>query len=55
MATGIRSPELYVLPMELVSEWRREQRGWHKLFLRDIADLARYRENVEAIRDHLAR
>ena len=50
---GLQAPDLYVLPVTVVRELRREERGWHKVFLRHIDDLDTYRENFEVIRRYL--
>lgn len=52
--SGIKDPEFYVFPVDLVRELRNPRSKWGKTNIRKIPDLERYRSAWPLIREFLA-
>lgn len=50
--SGIKSPQYYIFPTELVGKYRRDGK-WNKIKITDIPDYQRYENNWQLIKDYL--
>jgi hypothetical protein len=53
--TGRKAPAFYVFPVDIVSTAQDKRSKWGKAFLRNIADVEKYRDNWALVSDHLAK
>lgn len=51
--SGVAEPVFYIFPVEVVSAAVKETMTWSKVYLRDIADADKYRQNWSLISDFL--
>jgi len=51
--TGIKDPEIYVIPTEIIKTAQDPSDSWHKVSFRNIPDFDNYRNNWELIRTAL--
>jgi hypothetical protein len=51
---GVRPPQFYVFPVDVVRAARHEKSEWGKVFLRNMADPSQHLENWEAIEEFLS-
>jgi hypothetical protein len=51
--SGIKSPDFYILPVEIVRKAQERKSSWGKVHIRRIPEIKRYKENWRLIRDFL--
>jgi len=44
-SNGIRNPDIYIFPINVIRQSRKDTSGWKKVYLRNIPDYNQYKDN----------